>query len=174
MRPTTTTRDAGSGTGILWEMRGAATQRGPGSRAGDLADGPACTFTCAAWSGPAEAYALRREPDPRAGTAEAPGAPLLRRILQRKLAQWTGAYLAGVWLALQLLNVLAPMWELSPMVQQLVFLVLGLGLMPTTVVAWYHGEKGRQEVCGTECTLIAASIMASVAAIWMFCLASIA
>lgn len=164
------TRDAGTGTGTVWDIRGTTGMAGRGAPEGLPA--ATFTFTSSVWGVPVDTSAVRESA--AAGMATPRRASLAERIMERKLAQWTAAYLAGAWLVLQLIDVLADIWALSTLVQQLVSLVLGLGIMPALVVAWYHGEKGRQEVCSTECALMAASIMASVSAIWMFCLAAIA
>lgn len=164
------TRDAGTGIGTVWDIRGTTGMAGRGTPEGL----PATTFTFASsvWSVPVDATAIRGA-EASAEVAQRQ-ASLADRIMERKVAQWTAAYLAGAWVVLQLIEVLADIWGLSVLIQQLVSLVLGLGIMPALVVAWYHGEKGRQEVCTTECALMAATIMASVAALWFFGLASIA
>lgn len=164
-----TTRDAGTGRGTVWDIQGAPGSAAPGHAAARPV--AAFTFTSATWSAPAGVALRRDETEEDAVPERAPS--LLDRVMERKVAQWTAAYLAGAWLTLQLMDVLADIWDLSVVVQQIVSLVLGLGVMPALVVAWYHGEKGRQEVCSAECTLIAASIMASMAAIWMFCLTAV-
>ena len=68
---------------------------------------------------------------------------LLARLKERKLVQWTVAYLAGAWVVLQVLDVLAGLYVG-------VLLVVGAGFLVTLVLAWYHGEKGRQRVGLTE------------------------
>ena len=163
------TRDAGTGTGTVWDIRGTTGMAGRGTP--EALPAATFTFTSSVWGVPVDASAIRGA---EASAAVAPQhASLADRIMERKVAQWTVAYLAGAWLVLQLIDVLADVWALSILIQQLVSLVLGLGIMPALVVAWYHGEKGKQEVCGTECALMAATIMASVSAVWLFCLASI-
>ena len=61
--------------------------------------------------------------------------------------QWTVAYLAIAWVVLQLMDILAEIWSWSVFFQQVVSLVLAFGTLPVLVVAWFHGEKGRQEIC---------------------------
>lgn len=158
-----TTRDAGTGQGTLWNIRGGTAPAGLGPRIESGA--AALTVTSASrgelsgrWSRPA---------------APRPMDSLVCRAMDRKLVQWTAAYLTGAWLVLQFIDVLAEIWSVSMVLQQVVSLVLGLGVLPALVVAWYHGEKGRQEICSTECALVAATIMASVVAIWMFCLTTV-
>jgi tetratricopeptide (TPR) repeat protein len=47
--------------------------------------------------------------------------------------------------------------HLSDFVQQGVLVALAVGLVITLVLAWYHGEKGRQRVGGVELLIIAAA-----------------
>lgn len=95
-----------------------------------------------------------------------PCTSLLERFRQRKIVQWTLAYLAMGWLVLQLMDILGEMWSWSVLFQQVVSLVLGFGLLPMLVLAWFHGEKGRQEICPLEAALMAATIMGAAFAIW--------
>ncbi|NIN70654.1 MAG: tetratricopeptide repeat protein [Gemmatimonadetes bacterium] len=80
----------------------------------------------------------------------------LSRLRERKLAQWALAYLAGAWLIFEATEVLAGPWNLSPTFQRGVHLLLGIGFIIMLVLAWYHGEKGRQHVSGPELLIIAA------------------
>ncbi|UCC81880.1 MAG: tetratricopeptide repeat protein [Gemmatimonadota bacterium] len=79
----------------------------------------------------------------------------LSRLRERKLAQWALAYLAGAWLIFEATEVLAGPWNLSPTFQRGVHLLLGIGFFIMLVLAWYHGEKGRQRVSGPELLIVA-------------------
>ncbi len=98
---------------------------------------------------------------------------LLDRLRERKVVQWTVAYLALAWLVLQLMDVLSEIWGWSVKFQQAVSLVAGFGVLPMLVVAWFHGEKGHQDICPMEAAIVAATIMGSVFVVWSFCLGSI-
>jgi TolB-like protein/Flp pilus assembly protein TadD len=80
---------------------------------------------------------------------------ILSRLRERKLAQWALAYLAGAWLIFEATEVLAGPWNLSPTLQRGVHLLLGIGFLIILVLAWYHGEKGRQRVSGPELLIVA-------------------
>jgi len=80
---------------------------------------------------------------------------LLKRLKERKLFQWALAYLAGAWLVLQLVEVLGQIFQWSLALQQGITIVLGVGFFVALVVAWYHGEQGRQRVSGPELLMIA-------------------
>jgi TolB-like protein/tetratricopeptide (TPR) repeat protein len=93
-----------------------------------------------------------------------PSPPLLQRLKERKLVQWALAYLAGAFVVFQGVEVMAEPWGLSPAFQRGVHIVLLLGLLVTLVLAWYHGEKGRQRVSGPELLMVASLlVMAGVA-----------
>jgi TolB-like protein/lipopolysaccharide biosynthesis regulator YciM len=74
---------------------------------------------------------------------------------QRKIGQWTLTYLAGAWLMMQLMDVLAGHWGFTDAIGRIFDLALVLGLFVTLILAWYHGEKGRQRVSGPELLIIA-------------------
>jgi TolB-like protein/tetratricopeptide (TPR) repeat protein len=80
---------------------------------------------------------------------------LLVRLKQRKLVQWALAYLAGAWLLLQLLDILAQPFAWPDLVLQATTVLLGVGFFATLVLAWYHGEKGAQKVTGIELLMLA-------------------
>jgi serine/threonine-protein kinase len=81
--------------------------------------------------------------------------PLLQRFKERKVVQWVLAYLAGAFVVLQALDPIAQAWNLSDFIQQVVQILLVLGFFAALVLAWYHGEKGRQHVCGPELAMLA-------------------
>lgn len=93
----------------------------------------------------------------------------LRRLRQRKLAQWMIAYLAVAWMALQLTDALREIWAWPIGLQRAITLALGLGILPAAVLAWYHGEQGRQKMCKLEVCALGALGLGSVWLIWYLC-----
>ena len=83
----------------------------------------------------------------------------LDRLKDRKLGQWALAYVAGAWVVTQLLDVMASPLGLSGTFQRAVLALLAIGFFLTLILAWYHGEQGRQRVSGPE-LLILASLLA--------------
>jgi hypothetical protein len=79
----------------------------------------------------------------------------LKNLKQRKIAQWAVAYLAGAWLMMQLMDVVGGHWGFTDAIGRVFDLALVLGLLVTLILAWYHGEKGRQRVSGPELLIIA-------------------
>ena len=80
---------------------------------------------------------------------------LFRRLRARKLGQWMLAYLAGAFVTVQIMDALEGALALSQRVQLTVLAVLVTGFAATAVVAWYHGEKGRQAVTIPELLALA-------------------
>lgn len=93
------------------------------------------------------------------------------RFRDRRLVQWLIAYLAVAWLGLQLMQTLAEIWDFPVPMQRGISLALALGALPALVVAWYHGELGRQRVCACEVALLTGSTLGAALAIWLLCFA---
>src|SRR3546814_2639943 len=79
----------------------------------------------------------------------------LQRLRQRKLVQWSLAYLAGAWVLLQVLALAAESFGWPALAMRIAFGIITLGFVITLVPAWYHGERGVQKVGGTELLLLA-------------------
>lgn len=71
---------------------------------------------------------------------------LFQRLKERKLFQWTGAYLAGAFLCLEAFDIVADQFGWARWLKQGVTVGLLFGLGVTLVLAWHHGERGRQRV----------------------------
>jgi Tol biopolymer transport system component len=80
---------------------------------------------------------------------------LMAHLKERKLVQWTLAYLAGAWALLQVAELLADAFAWPSWVLQALIALLAIGLPGVVVIAWYHGEKGRQRVGGVEMLMLA-------------------
>jgi class 3 adenylate cyclase/TolB-like protein/Flp pilus assembly protein TadD len=89
-------------------------------------------------------------PPPPVGLGEA----FLQRLKDRALIQWGLVYLAGAWVILQIVGFAAERLSWSPLIPQGAGLLAFVGLFVTLVVAWYHGERGRQRVSGTEVLIL--------------------
>lgn len=89
---------------------------------------------------------------------------LIQRLRERKIGQWSIAYLAAAWVLLQIVDVLAEPFGLAvgPTTRALTVL-LAWGFLGTLVVAWFHAEKGRQRVGLVEVALLAGLGVAGVA-----------
>jgi serine/threonine-protein kinase len=81
---------------------------------------------------------------------------LLHSLRERRLVQWVLAYMAAAWLVFQAIEVLADPWSLPTSLQRSIHILLVVGFFLILVLAWYHGERGRQRVSGPELLMIAA------------------
>lgn len=79
---------------------------------------------------------------------------LIERLEKRKVVQWTLAYLAAAWLVLQVFDIVSDQFGWPTSVGRVLTVGLGLGTAVAAVVAWYHGERGRQHVSGTELLIL--------------------
>jgi TolB-like protein len=79
----------------------------------------------------------------------------LARLRQRKLVQWSLAYVAFAFALIQVLDVIAQRFGWPDQVEKLLILALAAGFFVVLVLAWYHGERGAQKVSGTEIVILA-------------------
>ena len=79
----------------------------------------------------------------------------LERLKQRKLVQWTLAYVAAAFAAIQVLDVVAQRFGWPESVMRVVIVATVVGFFVAIVVAWYHGERGAQRVSGIELLILA-------------------
>ncbi|HSH74695.1 MAG TPA: tetratricopeptide repeat protein [Longimicrobiales bacterium] len=90
---------------------------------------------------------------------------LLDRLKRRKLIHWSMAYLAAAWVVVQVASEIAEPWGWSPAVLQALQILLAVGFLATLVVAWHHGEKGRQRPPLSEIVLLSALGITAVIAV---------
>lgn len=84
-----------------------------------------------------------------------PSSPFLQRLKERKLVQWALAYLAGAWVLYEVTATVGGHWALPDLFFRGLFVVIFVGFFITLILAWYHGEKGRQRVSGPELLMVA-------------------
>lgn len=78
----------------------------------------------------------------------------LKRLKERKLVQWIVSYLAGAWLLIGVFSTLREELDWASWLFPVLASVLAVGFVVTLVLAWYHGEQGRQRVTGPELLII--------------------
>jgi uncharacterized membrane protein YkgB len=93
--------------------------------------------------------------------------PSWDELKRRKIVQWALAYLAGAWVILQLVDILADQFGWPAGLVRGVTILLAAGFFVTLVLAWYHGEQGRQRASGPELLMVAALLLLAGAAIAM-------
>src|SRR5437868_6106793 len=92
----------------------------------------------------------------------------LERLKQRKLVQWTVAYIAAAFALLQGIDIVAQRFGWPEQTMRFVIIALSVGLSVTLVLAWYHGERGAQRVAGTELMIIALLLSLGGGFFWHF------
>lgn len=86
-------------------------------------------------------------------------------VAERKLIHWAVGYLAVAWILLEASGEVSAILGWPDWVQRAVFILLLFGLPAVVVVAWFHGEKGRQRVTRLEIGILAGlAVVASVSA----------
>ena len=91
-----------------------------------------------------------------------------RRLKQRKLVQWTLAYVAAAFALLQGTDIVAQRFGWPEQTMRFVIIALSVGLFVTLVLAWYHGERGAQRVTGTELLILALLLAIGGGLLWRF------
>ena len=92
----------------------------------------------------------------------------IQRLKERKLVQWTVAYVAAAFALLQGIDIVAQRFGWPEQTMRLVIIALSVGLFVTLVLAWYHGERGAQRVTGTELLILALLLAIGGGFLWHF------
>jgi len=82
-------------------------------------------------------------------------AGLWRRVYERKIVQWSVAYVALAYGVQHGVVLTAEAFEWPHAVQQASMLLLAVGLPVVVTFAWYHGERASRRISGPELTIIA-------------------
>jgi len=96
----------------------------------------------------------------------------LQRLKERKLVQWTLAYVAAAFALLQGIDIVAQRFGWPEQTMRFVIIALSVGLFVALVLAWYHGERGAQRVSGTELLILALLLAMGGGLLWRFAGAS--
>ena len=95
-------------------------------------------------------------------------AELLQRLRERKLVQWALAYIAAAFALIQVLDVVAQRFGWPDVLERLLILALAIGFFITLVLAWYHGERGAQNVTRTELVILALLLAIGAGLLWRY------
>ena len=95
-------------------------------------------------------------------------AEFLARLKQRKLVQWSLAYVAAAFALIQVLDVVAHQFGWPDDLQRGSTLVLVVGFFVAIVLAWYHGERGAQKVSSTEIVILALLLAIGGGLLWRY------
>ena len=91
---------------------------------------------------------------------------LLQRLRDRKLVQWSLAYLAAAFALLQGLDIVGQQFAWQDSVRRGITIALAIGFFVTLVLAWYHGERGAQRVTGTELLIVTLLLVVGGGLLW--------
>ncbi|HST27567.1 MAG TPA: protein kinase [Rudaea sp.] len=92
--------------------------------------------------------------------------PFLQRLKNRKIVQWSLAYLAAAFALLQGLDIVGQQFAWAEGVRRGITVALAVGFFVTLVLAWYHGERGAQRVTGTELLILALLLAVGGGVLW--------
>ena len=92
----------------------------------------------------------------------------LKHLRQRKLVQWAAAYIAAAFALLQGIDIVATKFGWPVTVERLLIIAICVGFFITLLLAWYHGEQGRQRASGTELLLVALVLAVGGGFLWKF------
>jgi TolB-like protein len=90
------------------------------------------------------------------------------KLRRRKVVQWGLAYMAGAWVALQVIGFAADAFGWPALAKQLTMLALAIGLPIALVLAWYHGDRGHQRATRSELAIIAVLLLIGGAGLWLY------
>ena len=91
----------------------------------------------------------------------------LQRLRQRKIVQWAIAYAAAAWISVEVFDLVAEQFFWPIWIRQASTILLLFGLLITIVLAWYHGERGRQKVGVIETVLLVALLVLAGQSVWL-------
>ena len=92
---------------------------------------------------------------------------LMQRLKQRKIVQWAIAYAATAWVSLEVFDLIAEQFFWPVWLRQSATILLLFGLFITIVLAWYHGERGRQKVGMVELILLIVLLSLGGQSVWL-------
>ncbi|MEO7199641.1 MAG: hypothetical protein ABIY56_05425, partial [Dokdonella sp.] len=93
---------------------------------------------------------------------------LWQRLKQRKLVQWALAYIAAAFASLQGIDIVATKFGWPNSAERILIIAICVGFFVVLLLAWYHGEQGRQRASGTELLLIALVLAVGGGLLWKF------
>lgn len=93
--------------------------------------------------------------------------PFLKRLKQRKIVQWAAGYFAVAWLALEVFDMVAEQFLWPAWVRQASTVLVLFGGLVTIVLAWYHGERGRQKIGAVEFLVLVVILVLGGQSVWL-------
>lgn len=91
----------------------------------------------------------------------------LQRLKQRKIVQWAIGYFAAAWVVLEVFDMIAEQFMWPVWIRQASTVLVFFGGLVTIVLAWYHGERGRQKAGAVELVIVFAILALGGQSIWL-------
>ena len=90
------------------------------------------------------------------------------KLRRRKVVQWSLAYAAGAWALLEVFGFAVDAFHWPDVAKQIAMLALAIGVPIALVIAWYHGDRGKQRVSGAELTIIMLLLLLGGGFLWYY------
>ncbi len=90
-----------------------------------------------------------------------------QRVKERKVVQWTLAYIALAYGLLQGIELVGHAFAWPLIVARVTTLLLALGVPVTALLAWYHGDRGQQRVSGAELAILTVLFLVGGTVLWI-------
>lgn len=100
------------------------------------------------------------------GPKDDEGRSVWERLRHRKVVQWSIAYVAAGWGLLQGLSYVGTVFHWPDQLQRLAIVAFVIGLPIAVVVAWFHGDRGQQNVGGREFAILTALLLIGGSLFW--------
>ncbi len=88
-------------------------------------------------------------------------------LMKKKVVQWSTAYVAVAVVLVEVLDIVGGRFSWPEFLVEAGIVVLAFGSLVTVVLAWFHGEKGRQRVGGLEAGLLLGIVALCVVTLWL-------
>ncbi len=91
---------------------------------------------------------------------------VFERLRQRKIVQWSLAYLAAAFALIQMLDLVGQRFAWPDWIARATIVAAAVGFVIALVLAWYHGERAQQRVTGIELVIVAILLAIGGALLW--------
>ena len=88
---------------------------------------------------------------------------IIQRMRERKVVQWSLAYLAVAWVLVQAFDLVGQQFGWPAHILRAFTVLMAFGFLPALVIAWSHGEKGAQKVSRQEAGVLAVLLVIGLA-----------
>ena len=90
------------------------------------------------------------------------------KLSRRKVVQWGLAYAAGAWAVLEVIGFAADAFHWPGVIKPFSMLILAIGLPVAMTLAWYHGDRGEQNVTRVELAVLTLLLSLGGGVLWLY------